>query len=415
MLGRADDVADFIRIGKSEAEVEVELFNAKDNSGNFVINRKWKIDDSKNKTRWTLNGKVTTGKEVQGLVKQLNIQTDNLCQFLPQDKVHDFSKMNSKQLLGRTIDAIGETQLKEDHERLKTMQTDVAAGEDEYRLKMIALNDNRKKCDNLEKDVRNLEEKESIERKIGLLQKKREWNMCEEAKQHTKEAEERRKNVELKIKGEESKLLPIQRDVRKCEKKVEELHDSIKRDQQTFRASMGTAKNKADRLEQIHEEMSKLDEQLNEILEEEEGKRRRLQDMQNEIERLRREVEAEDSKDSTNEGSAEEMAGNLNVLRADLKALQAESIRLGNSVSEFNHEKKALESKMGTLKSARERLLNVDNQKLQIMQEKLPQGKDASLAAQWLENNKDKFRGKIYTPILMQINVKNPAAAMYLG
>merc|ERR1711981_820630 len=105
--------------------------------------------DAKSKTRWTLNKKSSTLKEVNALVKTLNIQTDNLCQFLPQDKVHDFSKMNPKQLLGKTIDAIGETQLKEDHERLKTMQTDVAATEDHFRMKTLALNDNRKKCDNL--------------------------------------------------------------------------------------------------------------------------------------------------------------------------------------------------------------------------------------------------------------------------
>ena len=98
-----------------------------------------------------MNKKSSTLKEITALVKSLNIQTDNLCQFLPQDKVHDFSKMNPKQLLGKTVDAIGENQLKEDHERLKTMQTDVVAYEDQYRMKVNALNDNRKKCDNLEK------------------------------------------------------------------------------------------------------------------------------------------------------------------------------------------------------------------------------------------------------------------------
>ena len=158
-------MADFVRIGEQEAEVEVELFNAKDNSGNYVINRKWTTDE-KTKTKWTLNGKVTTLKEINALVKQLNIQTDNLCQFLPQDKVHDFSKMNSKQLLGKTIEAIGETQLQEDHERLKNMQSDAATSEENYRMKIVALNDNRKKCDDLEKDVK--KEKQQAQQLIEL-------------------------------------------------------------------------------------------------------------------------------------------------------------------------------------------------------------------------------------------------------
>merc|ERR1712154_459872 len=130
--------------GKNEAEVEVELHN--EGGNNFVINRKWsKCENAKTKTIWTLNGRFTTGKQVTDLVRKLNIQTDNLCQFLPQDKVHDFSKMNPKQLLSRTIDAIGDSQLKEDHESLKAMQNNVIASEDHYRMKIAALNDNRKK------------------------------------------------------------------------------------------------------------------------------------------------------------------------------------------------------------------------------------------------------------------------------
>jgi hypothetical protein len=40
-----------------------------------------------------------------------------LCQFLPQDKVYDFSKMNSKELLTKTVSAFGEPELKQDHDR----------------------------------------------------------------------------------------------------------------------------------------------------------------------------------------------------------------------------------------------------------------------------------------------------------
>ena len=95
--------------------MEVELYNKE--GRNIVINRKWsKCDSEKTKTIWTLNGRVTTGKQVTDIVKKLNIQTDNLCQFLPQDKVHDFSKMNPKELLVKTVDAVGDVELKKDHQ-----------------------------------------------------------------------------------------------------------------------------------------------------------------------------------------------------------------------------------------------------------------------------------------------------------
>ena len=47
-------------------------------------------------SEWRLNGRTSNLKQVVNFVRQLNIQTDNLCQFLPQDKVHEFSKLNAK-------------------------------------------------------------------------------------------------------------------------------------------------------------------------------------------------------------------------------------------------------------------------------------------------------------------------------
>ena len=396
--------------------MEVELHN--EAGSNFVINRKWsKCESSKTKTIWTLNGRVTTGKQVTDLVRKLNIQTDNLCQFLPQDKVHDFSKMNSKQLLGRTIDAIGDNQLKEDHERLKSMQNDVFASEDHYRMKLTALNDNRKKAEDLEKDVKNLEEKEKIERKIKLLEIRREWNLSEEAKKNMRDAEERRKAVEKKIKDEEKKLAPIQKEIQQYEKEAQKLQASVRQDQEAFRASMGPAKNKADRIEQVRDEMDNLDNRMNEILAEQEEKKTKIREMNSEIERIKREIDNEDTNEQNPQGgsSAEKMAADMNTVKSDLKSFQNESARLATLVSELKMETKALESKMSGVNASKNTLLNVDKQKMEILRERIPQGKDASQSIQWVENNRNKFRGNVYTPIVLHINVNDANTAKYLG
>ena len=43
--------------------------------------------DPKEKAKWSVDGQKKSEREVRAFVKDLNIQTDNLCQFLPQDKV----------------------------------------------------------------------------------------------------------------------------------------------------------------------------------------------------------------------------------------------------------------------------------------------------------------------------------------
>lgn len=43
--------------------------------------------DSSGKSVWKINGKDVTGKAYLQQVSEYNIQIDNLCQFLPQDRV----------------------------------------------------------------------------------------------------------------------------------------------------------------------------------------------------------------------------------------------------------------------------------------------------------------------------------------
>lgn len=48
-------------------------------------------------------GDKTLGKAAfLKVIAEFNIQVDNLCQFLPQDRVQDFTKMNAQELLHNT-------------------------------------------------------------------------------------------------------------------------------------------------------------------------------------------------------------------------------------------------------------------------------------------------------------------------
>lgn len=49
--------------------------------------------------------------QVKEMAKELNIQLDNLCQFLPQDMVVEFAKCDPKTLLEQTQKAVGDQDL----------------------------------------------------------------------------------------------------------------------------------------------------------------------------------------------------------------------------------------------------------------------------------------------------------------
>ncbi|KAH7064889.1 chromosomes protein 5 structural maintenance [Macrophomina phaseolina] len=130
-LGRAKELGEFVKHGAREAEIEIELSKGPKHQRNPVIRRT--IRREGNKTSFTLNGQQTTHKQITALCKSFAIQIDNLCQFLPQDRVVEFAALNPVQLLEQTQRAAAPDYMNEWHEQLKELRK-------EQKLKMDARN-----------------------------------------------------------------------------------------------------------------------------------------------------------------------------------------------------------------------------------------------------------------------------------
>ena len=72
----------------AEAFIEAEIYESA--SRNRIISRAWKSSGS---DKWTLDNKGTTKSSIQTVLNKLNIQVENLLQFLPQEKVSTFNSL----------------------------------------------------------------------------------------------------------------------------------------------------------------------------------------------------------------------------------------------------------------------------------------------------------------------------------
>ncbi|KAI8318262.1 P-loop containing nucleoside triphosphate hydrolase protein [Martensiomyces pterosporus] len=110
VLGRAKDLSEFVKHGHQKGSVEITLAGVESDS---VVRIKRELSREGNGSRWELNGKNASFHEIQRVIKSLHIQVNNLCQFLPQDRVVEFSKMSPQELLKETQRALGEDKLSE--------------------------------------------------------------------------------------------------------------------------------------------------------------------------------------------------------------------------------------------------------------------------------------------------------------
>ena len=115
LLGRADKIAEFVKRGEESGYSEITLAT-KDPSRPMVVRREIKRKDGS--SAWRVNGAPVNLERVKAEMDKLGVQLDNLCQFLPQDRVVEFARMTPEQLLQETEKAIGNAELYDMHKTL---------------------------------------------------------------------------------------------------------------------------------------------------------------------------------------------------------------------------------------------------------------------------------------------------------
>ena len=156
--------------GAREANIEIEL--AKDGKRfkeNLVI--QCTIKREGNKSVFSVGGKSYGKRAIKELARSLNIQIDNLCQFLPQDKVVEFAAMTPVELLHSTQRAVASQEMINMHEQLKTICKDQKEVQMSVNTDQETLNNLESRQRMQEADVQRMREREDVLKRVNNLEK----------------------------------------------------------------------------------------------------------------------------------------------------------------------------------------------------------------------------------------------------
>lgn len=167
VLGRAGTVGEFVKHGKDHAIVEIELQKRPQDRANYVI--RLRINAENNERSFSLNGKACTLKNIKSVMARLRIQIDNLCQFLPQDKVAEFAGLEPIEKLNKTLLAAAPEEVVQQQQELKQMfseqkelQRSIDTGAESLRSLQV-------RQQGLQADVERLKEREEIQNAVNDL------------------------------------------------------------------------------------------------------------------------------------------------------------------------------------------------------------------------------------------------------
>eukprot|EP00580_Thalassiosira_gravida_P014694 CAMPEP_0201682080 /NCGR_PEP_ID=MMETSP0494-20130426/51433_1 /ASSEMBLY_ACC=CAM_ASM_000839 /TAXON_ID=420259 /ORGANISM="Thalassiosira gravida, Strain GMp14c1" /LENGTH=1127 /DNA_ID=CAMNT_0048165835 /DNA_START=664 /DNA_END=4047 /DNA_ORIENTATION=- len=413
LLGRADDARLFIKHERDQAIIEIELAPKLKSDGRpeaihvikRVIDREKGSEHGKGKgaSTYFINGHKSNLKSVQELVgEKYRIHIDNLCTFLPQDKVGNFSGFDKQALLLETEKSLSghlyntHNDLIELERALQSSGTDVASIQNE-------LDKLQKENERLEREKELMEERESYIERLDLLQKKRAWLVFDDKREEAKASKERREELKKQKKEAEKGLRPlaerharVEGDVSRIRSRYKSLEVKSRKDAKSFQEIIDKMDRYGDDVENELSGYATIEAEQRQAEKMVEKQRRRLEEIEEEgssfppLEEIER----------TMKQSQNEMRG----VKADMSREKTKVQGVLQQIDEANDQKKGASQQLDRLK---------DDKKLRL-QRLFAKAKNVEEAYKFIDQNRKMFRRPVWGPIAAEVQPNDQGTASVL-
>ena len=403
-LGRADTLSEFILTGRDVAVTELELLDDEATGRTRTIERR--ITRSQRGTsKWKIDGKSATEPQVKELVeKDLKIQIGNLCTFLPQEKVGEFSAFDDIGLLKETEKALGGQDLVDKHEAL--IKAEKAASEGARRMRTAAeeLEDCEKRLKELEPEQARLERRQRHVEKARLCEQRLAWVKFEEKRELALAAKEAKKTAVEKVKEADEEAQPLREERDRAERarqQAKQKYDAKQR--QTADAFAHLERDKKDLEKRLEDLESEKDSSKN--------AEQRAAKAKAHAEKLRKAADtAQRALEALGTVDVIGLKRRVNALKPALVEAQTASRRAQDAAQDARD---ALTPLQRDLKAAKQALQKVSTVKLRQQTFERAHGRAGSEAVrlrQWLDQNSGRFRKPVLGPVALETDVEDDGA-----
>ncbi|GMH30635.1 hypothetical protein Nepgr_032478 [Nepenthes gracilis] len=400
LLGRATSVGAYVKRGEESGYIKITL-RGHTSEEEVKITRKI---DMRNKSEWLLNGKMVPKKDIAEIIQKFNIQVDNMTQFLPQDRVCEFAKLTPVRLLRETEKAVGDPQLPIQHDTLIEKSHELVGLQKTVDSIRKSLNQERALCDEQERDVVRVRQREELLAKVELMRKKFPWLKYDMKKAEYMEAKKQESDAKKKLE-EAAKLLNDIKEPIEKQKKVKARQES------ECKKINSLLNDNAKRRMELQEDEISLGVQVR-------GKYKDMDDLKRQEEnRQQKIIKAKDDL-----VTAELELANLPLYehpKDELESLRVQLVELEDSSNQIRHQKldqdKVLTQKKASLKLVVDRLNDMENKNMKLLYVLRNYGAEKIIEAyHWLQEHRHQLNGEVYGPVLLEVNVANQSHADYL-
>ncbi|KAI4176908.1 MAG: hypothetical protein LQ343_000765 [Gyalolechia ehrenbergii] len=395
-LGRAKDISEFVKHGEQEATIEVEL--AADPSRhrrNPVI--RCSIKRENNKSSFSIDGKPSNKKAVIELCKSFTIQIDNLCQFLPQDKVVEFAAMTPVELLRSTQRAVAPQEMLDMHEELKEHRQKQKSLQAKVQVDQDALENLESRQRAQAEDVQRMREREVIKQQVRFLEKSRPFPLYKEARNEYTVAKSRRKQASDELASLKSEVEPSLRAVNAKQAYQQQVDVATKTRRRVVQDAEKTADSIDRKLQSLHDRKGELEAEAE--AEKNGGKesRKEVARLEQNIVRLKKQIE--------DQPPDLDISGYNERIREKQRAIDDAS----QKITDLKRKQEDIgyhgKEKNTRVQQARHDLASLESQVGQQESKLKAASIDTFRAWEWVKQHQDEFEKQVFGPPIVECSI----------
>ncbi|EGW34353.1 uncharacterized protein SPAPADRAFT_54501 [Spathaspora passalidarum NRRL Y-27907] len=340
-LIKRKNLKSIIKMGHERATVEITLQNV-ESKDDITIKREFTEKES----TWYINDSRVTESMIRDLRRKLNIQLDNLCHFLPQERAAEFAALSPEKLLLETERTLGDGHLLEIHQDLISKDNasqELARKVEEITNRLKHLHDEKEK---LEQEAKKFEEYEKKTEEIHNHKMLIPYAQLSDLKHQIKSLKEKQQAAKRKVAEFANTVKGLEEDKAATEQAIEETEEQLGRHETTINDLQGQMAEHTKEQQKIKEEIDQLQANSNSL-------KNKASEKKAELTKLRRDLNEHIKMEQTMEEVDENEIAQLNEVTKD----KTKDIR--NLQDQITQEKYANEALMNDYNRLKKRLAEV--------------------------------------------------------
>ncbi|KJR85492.1 SMC5 protein [Sporothrix schenckii 1099-18] len=397
VLGRATTFGDFVKHGRSHAVVEIELQAREDEIENHVV--RLRINREDNSRKFWLNGQEAPLKRIQSLMAEMRIQVDNLCQFLPQDRVAEFAGLNSIDLLAKTLEAAAPLDMKAMQTSLRDIYHAQRDAEKQIQIDSEQLRILEGRHQTQQADVERYREREEIQKAIDDLEDCQPLVHYYEAKRKYRELKEERRRANRDLAALTSRLQPTLEAISSKEQYQEQLKAGLSVRTAVLQSAEQAVGQALANIERYEDEIQSANAQHLAMGESRDKKRKDIAATRQKITSLEARIKNKPPEFVASEWNMKirDKEHQRREIEQERGEIASEMTRVKGEAFRLQTEKKTVENDMAALDSQR-------GQQISFLRRIAP---DVARGWAWLEENKGQFSKEIFGPPMATCSIKD--------